>query len=151
MFLFILDSLGGTELLVILVVALIVFGPKKLPQLSRSLGRSLAEFKRASHEFQQTWEREAAMAELTDDAKVQRAMLPEENNSIAPTISRSNSFNSTATQPSEPESHSDVTSASPVQPPSVRHVDVDPSMLQQPETAAVETPASEPPRKRDWL
>lgn len=57
-FLFILDSLGSTELLLILGAALIFFGPRRLPQLSRQLGKSLSEFRRASEDFKSTWERE---------------------------------------------------------------------------------------------
>ncbi len=56
--LFILDSLGSTELLLILGAALIFFGPRRLPQLSRQLGKSLSEFRRASDDFKRTWERE---------------------------------------------------------------------------------------------
>ena len=58
MYLLILDSLGNTELLLILVAALIFFGPRRLPQLGRQIGRSLAEFRRASDDFKRTWERE---------------------------------------------------------------------------------------------
>jgi len=58
MFLLILDSLGNTELLLILGAALIFFGPRRLPQLSRQIGRSLSEFRRASDDFKRTWERE---------------------------------------------------------------------------------------------
>ena len=58
MYLLILDSLGSTELLVILGAALIFFGPRKLPQLSRQIGKGLAEFRRASDDFKRTWERE---------------------------------------------------------------------------------------------
>ena len=58
MYLFILDSLGSTELLLILAAALIFFGPRRLPQLSRQLGKSLSEFRRASEDFKRTWERE---------------------------------------------------------------------------------------------
>ena len=57
-YLLILDSLGSTELLVILGAALIFFGPRRLPQLSRQLGKSLSEFRRASDDFKRTWERE---------------------------------------------------------------------------------------------
>ena len=61
MFALILDSLGSTELLFILVVALIFFGPRKLPQLAHSIGKSLAEFRKASDDFKRTWEREVAL------------------------------------------------------------------------------------------
>jgi TatA/E family protein of Tat protein translocase len=44
-------GIGFQELLVILVIALLVFGPKRLPELARSLGRGLAEFRRASSEL----------------------------------------------------------------------------------------------------
>jgi sec-independent protein translocase protein TatB len=57
----ILDSLGSTELLFILVIALMFFGPRKLPQLSRTIGKSLAEFRKASEDFKRTWEREVAL------------------------------------------------------------------------------------------
>jgi TatA/E family protein of Tat protein translocase len=47
-------GIGMTELLVILVVALLVFGPSKLPELARSLGRGVAEFRRASADLRQS-------------------------------------------------------------------------------------------------
>lgn len=43
-------GLGPSEIVLIAVIALLLFGPKKLPELMRSLGRSIAEFKRASRE-----------------------------------------------------------------------------------------------------
>ena len=51
-------SLGMPELIVIFVIALIVFGPRKLPELGRSLGRGIAEFKKATNDFQSTLEQE---------------------------------------------------------------------------------------------
>ena len=51
-------SLGTPERITIFVIALIVFGPRKLPELGKSLGRSLAEFKRASNELKATFDRE---------------------------------------------------------------------------------------------
>ena len=69
MYLLILDSLGSTELLVILGAALIFFGPRKLPQLSRQLGKSLSEFRRASEDFKTTWEREVNLDNLDKDVE----------------------------------------------------------------------------------
>ncbi|HEX3231377.1 MAG TPA: twin-arginine translocase TatA/TatE family subunit [Pyrinomonadaceae bacterium] len=69
MYLLILDSLGSTELLVILGAALIFFGPRKLPQLSRQLGKSLSEFRRASEDFKRTWEREVNLDNLDKDVE----------------------------------------------------------------------------------
>jgi sec-independent protein translocase protein TatA len=60
-FAFILEGLGTTELLFILGIALIFFGPRKLPQLARSMGKGLAEFRKASDDFKRTWEREVAL------------------------------------------------------------------------------------------
>ena len=45
-------GLGIGELLVIFVIALVIFGPKKLPEIGRSVGRAMMEFKKASQEFQ---------------------------------------------------------------------------------------------------
>ncbi len=56
-------GIGMPELIVILVIALIVIGPQKLPELARSLGKGLAEFKRATDDFRQGVEDEARAAE----------------------------------------------------------------------------------------
>src|SRR5213080_3665829 len=76
MYLLILDSLGSTELLVILGAALIFFGPRRLPQLSRQIGKSLAEFRRASEDFKRTWEREVNIDNL------EKGVEPGSENSI---------------------------------------------------------------------
>lgn len=93
----IFEFLGTSELLVILVVALVLFGPRKLPQLSRSLGKSLAEFKRAQQDFKQNWEREVAMEDAANRARVDNAMLPPQDDSQARTIARGT--NTTAAEP----------------------------------------------------
>ena len=56
-------SIGMPELVIIFVIALIVFGPRKLPDLGRSLGKSIAEFKRASNELKSTLEEEIRLEE----------------------------------------------------------------------------------------
>ena len=53
-----LGSVGMPELIVIFVIALVVFGPRKLPELGRSLGKAIAEFKRATNDLQTTLEEE---------------------------------------------------------------------------------------------
>jgi len=67
-------SIGMPELIIIFVIALIIFGPRKLPELGRSLGKSLAEFKRASNELKSTLEEEIRLDEqrsAAEAAKVQ--------------------------------------------------------------------------------
>lgn len=53
-------TLGGPELFLILVIALIVFGPKKLPEIGKNMGRMIGEFRKASQDFQRTIEDEVA-------------------------------------------------------------------------------------------
>ena len=62
-------SIGMPELIIILVIALIIFGPRKLPELGKSLGRSLNEFKKASTDLQNTLEQEIKIEEQKDQAK----------------------------------------------------------------------------------
>jgi sec-independent protein translocase protein TatA len=56
-----MGSLGMQEIIVIFVLALIIFGPRKLPELGKTLGKGLAEFKKASNELKQTWEDEVRL------------------------------------------------------------------------------------------
>ena len=79
-----LPSLGFPELMIIMVIALIIFGPRKLPELGRSLGRSIGEFKKASNELKSTLEEEIRMEEVKEErAKIQaeQASAPSVNDS----------------------------------------------------------------------
>jgi sec-independent protein translocase protein TatA len=53
-----MGNVGVPELIIIFTIALIIFGPRKLPELGKSLGKSLAEFKRASNELKSTLDEE---------------------------------------------------------------------------------------------
>lgn len=57
-------GIGTPELLLILAVALIVIGPKKLPDLAKSLGRAMGEFKRATSDLKQSIEQESGLSEV---------------------------------------------------------------------------------------
>src|ERR687891_29819 len=69
-----LPSLGMPELVIILVIALIIFGPRKLPELGRSLGKSIGEFRKASNELKSTLEEEIRL----EEQKEQRAKIEAE-------------------------------------------------------------------------
>ena len=73
-------SIGVPELIVILTNALIIFGPRKLPELGRSLGRSLNEFKRASNELRNTLDEEIRIEE---QKSVERQRPPEDSATAA--------------------------------------------------------------------
>ena len=57
-------GIGVPELILIFIVALIVFGPKRLPEIGRTLGKTLAEFKKATDDLKNTVEREVRLEEL---------------------------------------------------------------------------------------
>ncbi len=60
MYLFILESIGTQELIIIGIIALIVFGPRKLPELAKTIAKTMAEFRKVTGEFKSTWEKEVA-------------------------------------------------------------------------------------------
>jgi TatA/E family protein of Tat protein translocase len=137
--LLILESLGSTELLFILVMALIFFGPRKLPQLSRSLGKSMAEFRRASEDFKQTWNRE-----VTEEVNAMANMsapiggLPD-NSILAP---------ATVVQPLQPPIIEAVAPERVIARQTIQNDDPDSAVVEYTEPVPSQ---SEPSRKRDWL
>jgi sec-independent protein translocase protein TatA len=77
-----LGSIGMPELIIIFVIALIIFGPRKLPELGRSLGKSIAEFKKASNELKSTLEEEIRLEEqrsTLEEKKAQTVTAPPAN------------------------------------------------------------------------
>jgi len=83
--------IGMPELIIILVIALIIFGPRKLPELGKSLGRSINEFKKASNELRSTLEDEIRVEEQRDRASAVTPAPPPAATpppADAPTVSR---------------------------------------------------------------
>ena len=85
MFLFIFESIGTAELLVIGIVALIFLGPRKMPEMARKIGKIMADFRNTTGEFKETWERE-----VNFDEEV-KALNLDDDNSVAVPRKQSNS------------------------------------------------------------
>jgi sec-independent protein translocase protein TatA len=87
-----MGSLGWQEIIVIFMIALIVFGPRKLPELGKTIGKGLAEFKKASNELKQTWEDEVRldkekeeMSKILKETSVQASEILKDESSSAET------------------------------------------------------------------
>jgi TatA/E family protein of Tat protein translocase len=147
-FLFIFEGLGTNELILILIVALVIFGPRKLPQLSRSLGKSLADFRRASEDFKQTWEKEVEREGIFKEARTGEAMLPlEEDRSILGEPGDRTHALLEASEDAKPAAPADASSTWPSTTPLT-----DATVARNQSTTAVgDAPEVSPTRKRDWL
>lgn len=75
MFLFIFESIGTSELILIGIVALIFLGPRRLPQIAKTIGKTMADFRSTANEFKSTWEKEV---DFDEEAEALRTgSLPE--------------------------------------------------------------------------
>jgi sec-independent protein translocase protein TatA len=89
-------GIGLPEMAVIMVLALLVFGPKKLPEIGRSLGKTIRSFQNATKEFEEEFKREAEQIEQPPKAPMeatlepQPALSPAEPESIAPDSTTAN-------------------------------------------------------------
>ena len=140
MVLLFLESIGTTELLVILVVALIVFGPRKLPEMGRMLGKSLGEFKRASDDFKRTWEREVDLDRYERESMARSAALPDEE-AAAPAMLAG----AADREPLVAESVNSVARGS-----RAAELDTAPEAVAS-DSVLNQEPAEQSPRKSDWL
>jgi TatA/E family protein of Tat protein translocase len=70
-------SIGGPELLVIFVVALLIFGPRRLAEIGRGLGKGLAEFRRAASDLRQTLDAEVSRPEPPVPPRIQAPVAGE--------------------------------------------------------------------------
>ena len=139
-FALILDSLGSTELLFILVVALIFFGPRKLPQLAKTMGKGLAEFRKASDDFKRTWEREVALETArADDNSLLESQTPAVYEPVAATepIVETTATELLVPREPQPQTFSEALAETPPEPIEIPA-----------ETVPAE---AQPVRKQDWL
>jgi sec-independent protein translocase protein TatA len=96
-------SIGMPELILIFVVALLVFGPKKLPELGKSLGRGLAEFKRASDDLKRTIEDEIEQGKHEAEAvKKQVAEVRQAVTAVSPAAPVASAVPAVPAPPAEP-------------------------------------------------
>lgn len=143
MFLFILESIGTSELILIAIVALIVLGPRKLPQMAKTIGKTMSEFRNATNEFKSTWEKEVA---FEDEGNLSTRAISAPENSIG-------SENSVAKNSAQPLTENQFPA------PQVRELTPEefPESFQMKEDAALENYSEEnkiekPIKdKRDWL
>jgi Tat protein translocase TatB subunit len=75
-------DIGMPELIVIFVVALLVFGPKRLPELGKQLGQAMYKFKHASNEFKASIEREVGAEEMKAELLKQQRELQDQLNQV---------------------------------------------------------------------
>lgn len=130
------EFLGTTELMVILVAALVLFGPRKLPEISRQIGKGLAEFRKASDDFRQTWEKEVQREFSVNEVESSRTIPAEEKPVIENTIGRGHALNSAV------ENDAVAPDEATIQPGETNEA-VD--------CASVPESRPEPTRKRDWI
>ena len=135
MFLFILDSIGTSELILIGIIALMFLGPRKLPQIAKTIGKTLADFRNTTNEFKATWQREVDFEE--DIRAIQTGDLPDEASTTVPREVRATDDANTIAAPS----------IKPVQ------SDLFPESLPEPEaeSEADVTKTDDASDKRNWL
>ena len=145
MFAFILEGLGSTELIFILVVALIFFGPRKLPQLARSMGKGLSEFRKASDDFKRTWEREVAL----EGARAEdNSVLEEEQRTAYESYESTQTVDQPVLEPANSElvvARDSLVEATP------EPATPEPASEPAPISSETAPPEAQPMRKQDWL
>ena len=93
MFLFIFESLGTSELILIGIVALIFLGPRRMPEIARKIGKMMAEFRSTANDFKNTWEKEVDFEEETKALRLDN-ILDDDEDDVDKPVPRENSIRS---------------------------------------------------------
>ena len=131
MFLFIFESIGTSELILVGIIALIFLGPRKLPEIARKIGKVMAEFRGTANEFKETWQREVDFEEEAKAFDVD-TFDPE---TISPSEATHN-----------PEGSGDLPAVREIDPSTLQHLRHDAQHI-DPASASL----SEPSDKENWL
>lgn len=137
-YLFILESIGTSELLLIGLIALVIFGPRKLPEFARAIGKTMADLRRTGDDFKKTWAQEVSFENELNNSGNQPNLLDTKPDAVEKIIGKDMGFNkNTISAPQIKEiSKEDFERQFPV------------SETPTEEKALIETNAS---GKRDWL
>ena len=122
-----MGTVGVQEMIVIFVIALVLFGPKKLPELGRTIGKAITEFRRASNDLKATFEREMQTLERESQSMSQVAQ-----------VTASDIFNRAINYDPEPEVRSlppAETAWNPLEPHNGDHLNTDPQTQASSETS----------------
>lgn len=138
-----MGSLGMPEILMILVVALIIFGPRKLPELGKTLGQSLAHFRKASEDFKRQWEDEVDLEKRRLDAPPPAEPIHETEQAVTAQASTETDDFSLTGHPVEQYNTSPVEEHATVA--TAESMTGEPATVSREETVAVEE------TKRDWV
>lgn len=138
-----MGPIGAPEMFVIVLLALLLFGPKKLPELGRMLGKGLTEFRRAKNELKNTFEshmqeldREARLSEQSDTWKRDQSTTPY---SSATYPNSYNEYGQSSTSENTPQHTSESLDTTPAEPPA----GTVPRAKQTPDTEPVSAGADE--------
>ena len=144
MFLFIFESIGTQELILIGIAALIFLGPRRMPEMARKLGKIMSDFRNTTSEFKATWEREV---NFDEESKALRDAFNDDDALLKP-VARENSI-----QPPKPEAVIAAPEIKPAEPGLFDHLENTPDGLataHEPKSAA-QVVAADPNSKENWL